>query len=506
MRGPPRSPSRSAWSGTSSRTAACGIASRSLADRTMSAGMIASVRGTRTRTVVPSPGRLWMSTVPPIASMLVFTTSIPTPRPETLVTAAAVEKPGSKMNCNTRSSGSAAASSAATSPRATAFARTADTAIPPPSSSTSIVTWPLSLNARRASLPTCGLPRAARTSGGSMPWSTALRTRCVSGSRMLSISVRSSSVSPPSIDSCTSLPQETARSRTVRGNLLKTCSIGCSRVLTAVSWRALVTVLMRWAAASTAGSVVSMLRSSLRASTSSPTRSRIEPTSPTSTRIELSLTERSAAGGFSGEGVAGGGFGALDAATAAAGGVCACTGTGGAGSTPSPAATAVSRCARSRKSWSPSLPVVSIVRKIARTASTIEYSEPVTRSSNVSLPSRSRPSRCSPECVRAPSFANPKNPLLPLIVWTVRKMLASRSSSPGACSRAIRSRSSWSRFSVDSTRNSWTNSSLSFAPTTPEPPFVKHTPRNRHEPQGWKRMVSRRFGPFSAAPHAGETV
>ena len=135
----------------------------------MSAGTIASVSGTRTRTVVPRPATLWMSTVPLIASMFVRTTSMPTPRPETLVTWAAVEKPGSKMNCSTRSSGSVAAWSALTSPRATALARTASTAIPAPSSATSITTWPLSWKARSRSRPARGLPAAARTSGGSMP-------------------------------------------------------------------------------------------------------------------------------------------------------------------------------------------------------------------------------------------------------------------------------------------------------------------------------------------------
>ena len=106
--------------------------------------MIANVSGTRTRTVVPRPGRLLRSTVPPIPSMFVLTTSMPTPRPDTLVTWAAVEKPGSKINWSTRSSGSTAAAAASISPRATAFARTASTGMPAPSSCTSIVTCPLS--------------------------------------------------------------------------------------------------------------------------------------------------------------------------------------------------------------------------------------------------------------------------------------------------------------------------------------------------------------------------
>ncbi len=59
--------------------------------------MIASVSGILSFTVEPSPSRLKMSTTPPIFSMLDFTTSMPTPRPETLVTVFAVENPGRKI-------------------------------------------------------------------------------------------------------------------------------------------------------------------------------------------------------------------------------------------------------------------------------------------------------------------------------------------------------------------------------------------------------------------------
>ena len=102
--------------------------------------MIARVSGIRTRTVVPVPGTLPISTAPPIASMFVRTTSMPTPRPDTSVTVAAVENPGSKMYWRTRSSGRSAACSALTSPLATAFFRTASTGIPPPSSRISTIT------------------------------------------------------------------------------------------------------------------------------------------------------------------------------------------------------------------------------------------------------------------------------------------------------------------------------------------------------------------------------
>ena len=64
---------------------------------TRSAGMIARVSGILILSVVPDPGRFTRSRVPPIFSILVRTTSIPTPRPETLVTFAAVENPGAKM-------------------------------------------------------------------------------------------------------------------------------------------------------------------------------------------------------------------------------------------------------------------------------------------------------------------------------------------------------------------------------------------------------------------------
>jgi hypothetical protein len=55
--------------------------------------MMASVSGILMRNVVPRPTWLCTSIVPPIFSMFVFTTSMPTPRPLTFVTAAAVEKP-----------------------------------------------------------------------------------------------------------------------------------------------------------------------------------------------------------------------------------------------------------------------------------------------------------------------------------------------------------------------------------------------------------------------------
>ena len=55
---------------------------------------MASVSGIFSLTVEPSPGRLKISTTPPIFSMLDLTTSMPTPRPETLVTVLRGRKAG----------------------------------------------------------------------------------------------------------------------------------------------------------------------------------------------------------------------------------------------------------------------------------------------------------------------------------------------------------------------------------------------------------------------------
>ena len=79
------------------------MAKRSPPDSTISAETMASVSGILMVKVVPWPATLFRSIVPPIFSILVFTTSMPTPRPDTAVTTAAVEKPARKMKrCNLR--------------------------------------------------------------------------------------------------------------------------------------------------------------------------------------------------------------------------------------------------------------------------------------------------------------------------------------------------------------------------------------------------------------------
>ena len=66
---------------------------------TIRAETMARVSGILIRKVVPRPATDDSSMVPPMRSILVRTTSMPTPRPETLVTFSAVEKPARKMNC-----------------------------------------------------------------------------------------------------------------------------------------------------------------------------------------------------------------------------------------------------------------------------------------------------------------------------------------------------------------------------------------------------------------------
>src|SRR6185437_5987824 len=81
---------------TSSSTESCGKAKRSPADSTINADTIASVSGILMVNLTPAPATERRSTVPPICSILLRTTSMPTPRPEILVTRSAVEKPGAK--------------------------------------------------------------------------------------------------------------------------------------------------------------------------------------------------------------------------------------------------------------------------------------------------------------------------------------------------------------------------------------------------------------------------
>jgi hypothetical protein len=97
-----------------------------LRDRVAVAGALDGQRGDdreRQRDAQPAdgarPGTDSTSMVPPIDSMLVLTTSMPTPRPETLVTAEAVEKPGRKTAAGRPAGSSGGGRAAVITPRST---------------------------------------------------------------------------------------------------------------------------------------------------------------------------------------------------------------------------------------------------------------------------------------------------------------------------------------------------------------------------------------------------
>ena len=117
----------------------------------------------------------------------------------------------------------------------------------------------------------------------------ALRIRWVSGSLIASSRLRSSSVSPPTISRRTCLPQAAARSRTIRGTLDQTCSIGCMRVFMTPSCSSEAIRLSRWEALARSMSPSLASREiALRASTSSLTWRIRASSRSTSTRIEVS--------------------------------------------------------------------------------------------------------------------------------------------------------------------------------------------------------------------------
>ena len=139
-RSPPANGCRSSSRGCrDSITAFSGRIKTSSATRTDMPSRIASVSGSKIRIVVPAPCFDWISTWPPISWMLRFTTSMPTPRPETSVTCSAVEKPGAKISIPTSSS---VIFSLTAIPWESAFARMRSRFSPAPSSVTSIQILP----------------------------------------------------------------------------------------------------------------------------------------------------------------------------------------------------------------------------------------------------------------------------------------------------------------------------------------------------------------------------
>ena len=167
------------------------------AARTSRHCVVATVTGSVSVNVVPTPTRLSTSTVPWRRSTLSRTTSRPTPRPERSVTTSLVDRPGWKIRAMASRGLIAAASAELMAPRVTAAAFTAAGSTPAPSSWSSTTSVPPRCDAATEMLPSRGLPSRSRTSGASSPWSSALRIRWVRGPRICSRTARSTSVSPP---------------------------------------------------------------------------------------------------------------------------------------------------------------------------------------------------------------------------------------------------------------------------------------------------------------------
>ncbi len=166
-RSPPASGCRSSSFGCrDSMTAFSGRINTSSATLTDMPSRMASVSGSKMRMVVPLPALDWISTWPPISWMFLFTTSMPTPRPETSVTCSAVEKPGAKISMPTSSSDMFSFTAI---PCESAFARMRSRFRPAPSSITSMQILPPWCSADSVRLPTSDLPAARRFSGDSMP-------------------------------------------------------------------------------------------------------------------------------------------------------------------------------------------------------------------------------------------------------------------------------------------------------------------------------------------------
>ncbi len=182
-------------------------------------------------------------------------------------------------------------------PFSTALARRTLASIPLPSSLMINRMWSPSCSAESTTRPVRGLPAASRSSGISIPWSTALRTRCTSGSARASTRFLSRSVSSPTSSRLISFFRLRARSRTRRGKRPKTFLIGCMRVfITALCRSAVTTSRLETALAIASSPLLEPRRTSrLRTSTSSPTMFMISSRRAVSTRTVVSAS----AGGFS---------------------------------------------------------------------------------------------------------------------------------------------------------------------------------------------------------------
>ena len=416
---------------------------------------------------------------------------MPTPRPERLVTTWLVEKPGRKINSSNCISLSFLASSKLTNFLSTAFWRTASNLIPPPSSAISITTMPFSWIARSKTLPFSGLPLAKRSAGSSIPWSTLLRIIWISGSRMPSSKVRSSSVSAPSWMRVTFLRQSLAISRTKRGNFAQTCEIGCMRVFIMRSCSSKVSKSIDLTVFEKLWSPNSAVKGSkrLRASTISLTKfinlssnSKLTFTgaatsvvralpvgAAASTTISVSVATRlspikaSSVASISSDSIASRTKSSVVWAVSK-GGIEGCD-VGMASRLllllTSPPFARLSKSAISRAS-SPagSVLATSMPLIISRKASSAMSRVLVFWVSSAKCPSRIFPNRLSPACETFSRRLKAKNPLLPFSVCMARKILPTSFLSSGVSSSWTKSKSSWSRISLASIINSARMSSL----------------------------------------------
>ena len=140
---------------------------------------------------------------------------MPTPRPENSVTSVLVENPAFIISSR-HSRRVYSCSGFSSIPLLRAFSSSFFGSMPAPLSRTSISASFDSYRALSVTVGCSALPAAARSSGLSIPWSTAFRTRCISGSPSRSAADLSTSVSSPSITSVTFLPSFLFISRTTR--------------------------------------------------------------------------------------------------------------------------------------------------------------------------------------------------------------------------------------------------------------------------------------------------
>ena len=153
---------------------------------------------------VPLEGSEWIFMVPPRYSMAWAMTFMPIPLPASWVVSFADEKSGRQIMFRSFSFEREFISSGDMPIFSSRYALMASRSSPRPSSWTVSMSWSPCLSAFRTIFPSRSLPAFSRSSGGSIPWATAFRSRCINGSLRRSIKPISTSISPPTTSSFTS--------------------------------------------------------------------------------------------------------------------------------------------------------------------------------------------------------------------------------------------------------------------------------------------------------------